>query len=96
MITDEKLAELMEENGISDDMTDACRAYLDATTADDLDDFEEAYQGQYDSDEDFAQNQAGRITVLTGIWPRANSCTTTRGKTGLITPLHAGSPAGLA
>jgi hypothetical protein len=39
MITDEKLAELMGENGISDDMVDACKAYLDIMNLDDLDDF---------------------------------------------------------
>lgn len=44
----------MEEYGIDDNMLDACTAYLSNFNDDtDLSDFEEAYQGQYDDDEDF-------------------------------------------
>jgi transcription elongation GreA/GreB family factor len=71
---DEKLSRLMDENGIDEDMTDACRAYLDVMNLDDLDDFEEAYQGQYDSDEDFAQSLAEDMGAIDpkSSWP--NNC----------------------
>jgi len=48
----------MEDNSISEDMEDACKAYLELGISDNLDDFEEAYQGQYDNDVDLAQQLA--------------------------------------
>ena len=64
------LKTLMEDNSISEDMEDACKAYLELGISDNLDDFEEAYQGQYDSDEDFAQ-ELGEIDK-SAHWP--NNC----------------------
>jgi len=55
---DEKLLQQMEEHGIDEDQLDACKAYLDYTIDDDLADFEESYSGQFDSDADFAKEQA--------------------------------------
>lgn len=63
--------QLMEEFGISEDLKEACIAYLNITSADDLRDFEEAYQGEYSSDEDFARDIAESLGELPAIdqWP---------------------------
>ena len=50
----------------------AFEAYLDATGADDLSDFEESYQGQYKNDEEFAQEQAEELysaELKDSTWP---------------------------
>jgi antirestriction protein len=73
MITDKKLAELMEENGIDDSLTDACKAYLDVMSLDDLDDFEEAYAGQFESDKAFTMDMVENLGLMDRIdqmdWP---------------------------
>jgi antirestriction protein len=48
---------------------EAIQAYIDAIGEDYLDDFEEAYQGQYSSDEDFAQEMAESLGAI----PQDNS-----------------------
>lgn len=71
---DEILAQKMEEFGIDEDLTDACRAYLDAMNVDDLSDFEESYSGKFNNDEDFAQDMAENIGAIDmdAKWP--NNC----------------------
>jgi hypothetical protein len=71
---DEKLAEEMEANGIDEDMIDACRAYLDNIGGLDLSNFEEAYNGQFSSDEEFAEDMAENIGAINKDvqWP--NNC----------------------
>lgn len=66
------LAELMEEAGLDD--AEACQAYLDATSATDLMDFEEAYSGRYSSDKEFAKNLAEELGLIdkNAHWP--NNC----------------------
>lgn len=56
--TDEQLLKQMEEYGIDEDELEACRAYVYAMGADNLAGFEEAYCGEYDDKEEFAQEQA--------------------------------------
>lgn len=70
----EKLAELMEEFGIDTDLEDACKAYLDITDAEDLRDFEESYAGEFNGDEEFAQDLAENVGAIdkNAIWP--NNC----------------------
>lgn len=46
----------MQEFSIDESQEEACQAYLDATNAIDLADFEEAYQGEWRNDEAFVQN----------------------------------------
>lgn len=50
---DEKILQMMEEEGLDEEQLDACRAYLEIGNAD-LEDFQESYQGQYASDEELA------------------------------------------
>lgn len=46
----------MEEQGIDESMLEAVEAYIALNTGDDdLDDFEEAYQGEWATDVDFVQ-----------------------------------------
>lgn len=54
---------------------EAIDAYIELGTGDDdLSDFEEAYQGQYDSDEDFAREMAEQLGAIdtNASWP--NNC----------------------
>lgn len=59
--TDEMITALMDGEGIDADMFDACKAYLEnfypGNNANnyDLSNFDESYQGEFDSDEDFVQ-----------------------------------------
>lgn len=72
---DDAILEQMEEYGISENMLDACKAYLDAMgSGTDLSDFEEAYQGEYSSDEDFAEQLAEDLGEIDkdAHWP--NNC----------------------
>jgi len=77
--TDDLITALMEEEGIDDSMFDACKAYLenfypgDADSYD-LSDFEEAYEGEYSSDEDFAREMADNTGAIdnNASWP--NNC----------------------
>lgn len=55
---DDKILAIMEEEGINEDMLDACKAYLDNIAGEDLSNFNEAYQGKYLSDEEFAREMA--------------------------------------
>lgn len=55
---DDKILAIMEEEGINEDMLDACKAYLDNIAREDLSYFNEAYQGEYSSDEEFAREMA--------------------------------------
>ena len=57
-LTAKTISEMMEEEGINEELLDACEAYLKAGLAHDLSDFEECYCGQWDDDEDFAKNVA--------------------------------------
>lgn len=56
--TPQSIKELMEEYNIDENQQDACVAYLSATGAIDLEDFEEAYQGEFADDEEFAMQLA--------------------------------------
>lgn len=58
---EERIEQMMVEEGIDEDMYDACVAYLEAMAVDDLKDFEEAYSGTYSDDEDFAQDMAEQV-----------------------------------
>ena len=72
---DEKILANMEEEGIGEDMLDAVKAYIEAgIDGDDLRNFDEAYSGQFASDEDFAQNTAEELGEIDqdAKWP--NNC----------------------
>lgn len=71
---DDILLEKMSEEGIDDDMLDACRSYLELMSTDDLADFSEAYAGQFDNDEEFSQDLAEQIGAIDrqANWP--NNC----------------------
>jgi len=72
---EEKLAQMMEEYGIDEDQKEACEAYLSVMgSGTDLRNFEESYSGEYDSDEDFAQEQAEQLGLIneSATWP--NNC----------------------
>lgn len=58
---DERILGLMHEEGIDEDRLDAVKAYIYIMGGDDLSDFEEAYQGEYRDDEDFARETAESI-----------------------------------
>ena len=64
----------MEEWFIYEDLKGACIAYLEVMGIDDLKDFEEVYQGEYDSDEIFAEELAGELGSMDDYvsWP--NNC----------------------
>ncbi len=70
---DDAILAKMKEEGIADDMLEAVKAYisLGIESDDDIKDFEEAYSGQFDSDEDFAQNMADDIGAIdeNAKWP---------------------------
>jgi hypothetical protein len=68
------LADFMAEAGIDEDMAEACKAYLEATKAADLMDFEDSYQGKFGSEEVFAKDIAEQLGAIDGkdIWP--NNC----------------------
>lgn len=68
---DELLLEQMHEYDIDENNLDACRAYLEAISADDLSDFNESYQGEYNSNEEFAQNMAEELGAINDViqWP---------------------------
>jgi len=55
---DERILEIMEEEGIDEVQLDAVKAYIEAMGIEDLKDFNESYAGQYPSDEEFAKEQA--------------------------------------
>lgn len=61
---DELLLEEMSEYGINEDNLDACRAYKEVMSADDLSNFEESYSGKFDDDEDFAREQAESLGAI--------------------------------
>lgn len=71
---DEATLAMMEEEGIDEDMLDACKAYISVMGYDDLKDFEESYAGQFVSDEEFAQDMAENIGAIdkNAKWP--NNC----------------------
>ncbi len=71
---DEAILELMEQEGIDDDRLEAVKAYIAYEGNDDLKDFEEAYCGEYSSDEDFARETADSIGAINNdaVWP--NNC----------------------
>jgi antirestriction protein len=46
----------MEEYGLGSEKMETCQAYLDAGLGDDLENFEEVYQGEWSCDEDFVQD----------------------------------------
>lgn len=66
------LEALMEEAGV--DNEEAAKAYLEATGAEDLMDFNESYQGEFGSDEEFAQQTAEELGLIDSKaqWP--NNC----------------------
>ena len=70
----DKIFALMTEQDINEDNLNACRAYLEVMGADDLADFQEIYSGQFDSDEDFAEDMAENCGYLNkdADWP--NNC----------------------
>ena len=72
---EEKLSQMMEEYGIDEDEKEACEAYISIMgSGTDLRDFQESYSGQYDSVEEFAQEQAESCGLIdnTATWP--NNC----------------------
>lgn len=71
---EERIKQLMEEEGIDEDQFEACQAYLEVMGVDNLKDFEESYSGLYSSDEEFAQEQAEETGMLDrdNHWP--NNC----------------------
>lgn len=71
---EEAILENMESEGIDAYNLDAVKAYMSLNSTDDLKDFEEAYQGEYPSDEDFARQLADDIGAVNSnaIWP--NNC----------------------
>lgn len=70
---DEALLERMEQEGIDEDMLGAVKAYisLGIESNDGIADFEEAYQGEYSSDADFARNMADSLGAIddNATWP---------------------------
>lgn len=64
--------DLMQEFDIAEDLKDAVIAYLNITEANDLRDFNEAYAGEFGSDEEFAENMANEIGAINNdlFWPR--------------------------
>lgn len=71
---DEKTLEIMEEEGISDDMLDAVKAYmsLGIESDDGLENFTESYSGQFSSDEAFAKDMADNLGSIdkNATWPQ--------------------------
>lgn len=71
---DEAILESMSQEGIAEDSLNAVKAYIAIMGDDDLKDFEEAYCGEFGSDEDFAKDQAESIGAVdnNASWP--NNC----------------------
>lgn len=71
---DEAILENMEQEGISEDSLDAVKAYMEVMNTEDLSDFEEAYQGTFRDDEDFARETAESLGEIdrNAHWP--NNC----------------------
>lgn len=72
---DEAILEQMHEEGIDDDMLDACKAYIEVMgDSQGLKDFEESYCGEFRSDEEFAMSMADDIGAIDdkATWP--NNC----------------------
>lgn len=68
----EKILQLMEDERIYDsgDNFEACKAYLDLFGSEDLSSFEEAFEGKFYSDEEFAQEMHANVNgTKTGDWP---------------------------
>ncbi len=68
---DDAILAKMEEEGIGEDQLEAVKAYISITGSDDLQNFEESYQGEFGSDEDFARDMAenlGEVPTATQ-WP---------------------------
>jgi hypothetical protein len=57
---DEVILENMEQEGIDESQLDAVKAYI-SLYGDDLNDFEESYQGEYRDDEEFARELAESV-----------------------------------
>lgn len=55
---DDAVLDDMEQEGIDAEMLEAVKAYREVMGSDDLRNFSEAYQGEFSSDEDFAQSMA--------------------------------------
>lgn len=68
---DTALLVMMEDEGIDEDLLNACRAYMYIMSEPDLSNFEESYIGSYDTPEEFAQEQADTIGAMNnnGQWP---------------------------
>lgn len=62
---------LMEEFGVDESLREACEAYMEVSREDDLRDFEESYEGEFGSDEDFARYIAEEIGAINNNigWP---------------------------
>jgi|TARA_Y100000310_G_scaffold282497_1_gene303788 antirestriction protein len=78
--TDKQILKAMEDQGIDEDMLEACRAYIELGLENfiepelELENFEEAYQGQWPNDEEFAQQMAEDCGLIneSATWP--NNC----------------------
>lgn len=60
-------------NDLSDNEKEAYKAYVSLTGKKDIEDFREAYQGEYDSDEDFAEEVADQLGLIdhNATWPQS-------------------------
>lgn len=72
--TGEQFLKQMEEYGVQEEYLAACQAYVYAMGATDLSEFEEAFCGCHDSDEDFAEYMAESVGAIDedAQWP--NNC----------------------
>ena len=70
---EEIIATFIEENDL-ENQEDAVRAYATLVGADFLESFQEAYQGEFNSDEDFARSIAADLGAIdkNASWP--NNC----------------------
>lgn len=68
---DKDIFNLMEEEGIDEGNKEACEAYLEAFSVDNLKEFEESYQGKFKNKEEFAIDMAEGIGAIdTNVnWP---------------------------
>ena len=71
--SEEIIATFIEENDL-ESQEDAVRAYASLVGADFLESFQEAYQGEFNSDEDFARSIAADLGAIdkNASWP--NNC----------------------
>lgn len=71
---DEAILENMEQEDIDADLLDAVKAYMKVMGTTDLENFQEAYQGAYNSHEDFARETAESLGEIdrNAHWP--NNC----------------------